>query len=418
MTSLPKSPQPPFRDLAQAQAFLDSRIDLEKISSGRSGRMSLAPMLGLLDALGHPEKSFRSIHVGGTVGKGSTARFLAAMLEACGFRVGLYTSPHVERLTERVLVGGEEIDPRDFAAAIGQLAPHADACKASYFDLLTAAAFVHFRDAKIDWAVVEVGLGGRIDSTNAILPEIAIITNVGSDHADVLGKTVAERAQEKAGIVKREVPLVTDARDPEALAVIEQSCLAQAAPLFRLPTLTPDVPAHLPAFQRRNFALAQLAFDTLARRQQWKPLSQQEQHRIAHTVLPARCERFPGNPIVILDGAHMPEAVEALLAALDDAASPRVALFGAAMDKDAKAMLKLLARWADRGVMCAASNPRAIATNELLRICREIGWPAHAAASPAQALEMAREQARDGTLLVTGSLYLAGEIRPLLRKES
>lgn len=427
MTPSPETPQPPFRTLLQAEAFLDSRVNLERIVSGRRGRMSLEPMERLLAALDRPDRAFRSVHVGGTVGKGSTARFLANLLGQRGERAGLYTSPHLQRMSERIVVQGEEIGESDFCEAMSAVAACAhgetDATaetmpRASYFDLLTAAAFVHFRRARVSWAVVEVGLGGRLDSTNAILPELCVITNVGSDHADVLGPRVEDRAREKAGIVKPGIPLVTDARDPRAFAVIERVCRERVAPFHRLGDATPAQPQFLPEFQRRNLALARLAFDALAQRFGWPPSRDEEILAAAADRLPGRYEEKKGTvPFLVLDGAHMPEAVEVLLDALADAPRPRVVLFGAAADKDASGMLKLLARWADRGVMCAANSPRAISASDLAGIGEAVGLPSQAAASARAAFAAASAQAKGGTLLVTGSLYLVGEVRDLLEEK-
>lgn len=425
MSTQPEHCQRPIRTFEEAQRFLDGRANLERIASGRRARLDLGPTRALCEAVGNPERSFRSVHIAGTVGKGSTAHFLAALLRRLGFRTGLYVSPHLERVTERISVDGREIREEGFVEALRTLAPFADSCGATYFDLLTVAGFFHFRSAGADWAVVEVGIGGAHDSTNALSPDLCLITNVGSDHADVLGPSVAGRAREKAGIAKSGVPLVSGVEDPEALAAIAEVCASRGAPLHRLPPdfQPPFTLPDAPPYQVRNLALAAFALEVLAARRGWKDPSPAFQGNPDEFRVPGRFEVFPGNPTIVLDGAHVPEAVEALVEALKKGdrsvfrKGPKIAVFGAASDKDIPGMLKALAPWTDNVFMAAASSPRALPPEKLVAHGLEAGLRAEGAASPSEALERARRFAEGGTVLVTGSLYLVGEVRTLLRRK-
>src|SRR5208282_5219246 len=228
-------------ELTKAMARLDALTDWERRPRGTM-RVGLAPMLDLAARLGDPQKAFRSIHVAGTKGKGSVSALIEAALAHAGLRVGRYGSPHVERVTERVSVQGREIDEASLARALNRAldayeAAHqakTPAADATWFDLLTAAAFLIFREAGVEWAVVEVGLGGRLDSTNVVNGEIAVVTNIGLEHTEILGKTRAAIAREKAGILKPGAVLVTtlDAGD-EAGRVLQARADELGCPVIR-----------------------------------------------------------------------------------------------------------------------------------------------------------------------------------------
>lgn len=209
----------PFRSLAEVQALLDSRLNYEADRQIPAERVfTLNRMIRCVEALGRPDRAFRTIHVTGTKGKGSVSRMLAALLRATGLRVGLYTSPHIEQLRERIDVNGTPVSEQTFVEAFNELRPFlADTGKElTHFELLTAAAFCAFRAEHVDWAVIEVGIGGRLDATNVILPEACVITTVDFDHMDLLGETLEQIAFEKAGIIKPKVPVVVGAMKESA----------------------------------------------------------------------------------------------------------------------------------------------------------------------------------------------------------
>ena len=226
-------------ELSRAAAVLEGLIDLER--RPRAGRLSLAPIRALLARLGSPERGLRVLHVAGSKGKGSAALMAEAVLRAAGLRVATFTSPHLERWTERFRVDGREVESARLAAAVDQLEPHVSALRAgggdevpSFFDATTAAALLLFRDARVDCAVLEVGLGGRLDSTNAVHPEVCVITAIELEHTDRLGTSLAKIAAEKAGILKAGVPALCGPLAPEALAVVEGRAAELGCPLLRL----------------------------------------------------------------------------------------------------------------------------------------------------------------------------------------
>ena len=232
-----ESPIEPFRSLADVQALLDSRINYEADRQVPAERIfTLDRMVRCVEALGRPDRAFRTIHVTGTKGKGSVSRMLAALLRATGGRVGLYTSPHIERLCERIDVDGAPVGERTFVAAFNELRPILEATgkELTHFELLTAAAFCVFRAEQVDWAVIEVGVGGRLDATNVIVPEVCVITNVDYDHMDLLGNTLEQIAFEKAGIVKRDVPVVVGATGDGPQTVILARATELHAPIVLL----------------------------------------------------------------------------------------------------------------------------------------------------------------------------------------
>ena len=213
-------------DYQTAVKLLDKSVG-ESVSARFPGRLDR--MRSLLERLGNPERSFRSIHVGGSAGKGSTATMIAAILGATGWRVGLHTKPHLHSVTERARINGSTISEERFATIFEMLVPVIDDMRScewgapSYFELLVALSFVYFAEEKVDAAVIEVGVGGALDGTNVIIPLVSIITNVGTDHRDVLGDTIEQIARDKAGIIKEGIPVVTAAEQPSVLEIIAEA---------------------------------------------------------------------------------------------------------------------------------------------------------------------------------------------------
>jgi dihydrofolate synthase/folylpolyglutamate synthase len=431
-----------IRTLAEAEAFLRTREDFER--RAREGwRPDLAPVRALLAALGEPQRRYRTVHVGGTKGKGSTATFLAEILRAGGSRVGLYTSPHLERVTERIVVDGEEISGEAFAEAVGRAAAivqaGGEAARASTFDVLTATAFGHFERTGVEWAVVEVGLGGRLDSTNVAEPEVCVLTNVSLEHTEVLGDRIEDIAREKAGIVKRGVPVVTGF-EGEALSVLEEVCRGKGARLLRkeehfgvesIERVGPGLrvglrtwgarygPVAVPGvglYQAENLAFAVAAVEATRERGTLARFDLEDALAAAAPRLrvPGRFEILPGEPPVVLDGAHTPESVEAALASLEGAFPGRrvAVVFAAQREKDLRGMLSRLRDRADTVVLTSVDTPRAASRFTLADAAREIGLRFVEEESPARALEAAAARAGpDGVVLALGSLYLVGALR-------
>jgi dihydrofolate synthase/folylpolyglutamate synthase len=439
-----------FATWAEAEAFLRTRTDYEKGVRVHGWRQDLAPVRELLASLGSPHERLRGIHVAGTKGKGSTATFASALLEAAGVRTGLYLSPHLERLHERVVVGGRPIGDEDFASALGAVVEVLQRRRledgVTFFDLLTAAAFFHFARAGVDRVVVEVGLGGRLDSTNAFRGEVAVVTNVDLEHVEVLGKTVEAIAGEKAGIVKEGATVVTgiEAGSP-ALAVLERVCrereakvrrlgsdllLEEARPeagsgtVVRVRTWRRPLPSVLlpgPAlYQARNLALALGALEALAERGSIDAGALEEASARVdprNLRVPGRFEIVGAAPPVVLDGAHTPAAVGLVLESLEAAfpGRPLSVLFAAQADKDLDGMLRGLASRADSLLATALPPPRGATAEEIGMRARKIGMLVEEEREHSRALDRARALAGPaGVVLVTGSLHLVGAVRSTL----
>ena len=420
----------PTPRLAQALARLDALVDWEKRDRHAAMRQSLEPIAGLLARLGDPQRAFRAVHVTGTKGKGTTAALVEAGLRRAGIATGLYTSPHVERVNERVRVRGAEVADDVLAAALERTldaragAPQGSApSESTWFDVLTAAAFLVFADARVEWAVVEVGLGGRLDSTNVVDGEVCVITNIDLEHTNVLGPTRRDIAREKAGILKPGATLVTGVRAGEGPGEDDPALVIErAAAALDVRVLRPVVPEPGTSAFERNRALAGLVLDELGRRglagASGGTLSAAllDAETADGARLPGRAERRRvGRTPVVLDAAHVASSVSLLLDELSrerEFPSRPVVLLALGRDKDAAAILKALAGRVDR-VLCTtvASGPLRDAET-LAQAARMAGIAAETAPDPGRALARALDLTADeGWVLVLGSFYLAGAVR-------
>ena len=440
----------PFLSLADVQALLDSRTNYEADPQVPTERIfTLDRMVRCVEALGRPDRTFRTIHVAGTKGKGSVSRLLAALLRRAGLRVGLYTSPHVEHLRERIAIEGTPIGDAELVSAFNVLA-HLDERlfrDLTVFELLTAAAFLAFREAQVDAAVIEVGIGGRLDATNVISPDLCVITTIGYDHMDLLGDTLEQIAKEKAGILKPGVPLVCGVTEEGPRNIIAARATDMRAPM-QLYQRDYDVTSFLrtgyhgvcsvrvdqlvwqglelttPAqFMATNAAHALAAFEVLAQRGVVTRLEEtQVRDALGATPFPACCEVFPGQPTVVVDGAHNAMAAAALAEVIRIVfdGRDRVLVIGVPRDKDVEAIIDRLTECgAARAIFTRYPGARATSPDELARL-----WMAHTGTTGLiveqphdafrQAVNLAREQ---GVVVVTGSLHLAGIIRPLVRQQ-
>jgi dihydrofolate synthase/folylpolyglutamate synthase len=376
-------------------------------------RPGLSRARALLASLGNPQSSFVSILIAGTNGKGSTAATISALLAAGGVRAGLYTSPHLVSVTERIRIGDVDVPRETLDDVLGVVARLAapGLRGPTYFEALTVAAFELFRRARIAVGVVEVGIGGRLDATNVLTPDISIVTNVAADHLDVLGPAVEDVAREKAGIFRKGQPAlvgVTGTADGPR-AVLHAEARRTGARLVEIPPLE-AVGAACPlqgAHQRQNLALALAAARAAA------PLDEGAVARgLASVRWLGRLQTLerPGARPLLLDGAHNPPGASALAAHLDVAGlSGHVdLLFGGMADKDLPAVFAPLAARARRIVLVAPVSPRA-ETPETLRV--RVGRPElETARSVAEGLARLEEAGGDGPVLVAGSLYLVGEV--------
>ena len=429
--------QMPNTRLDNVLAQLDALVNWERRDRSQGMRRGLDPVLDVLRRLGNPEARFRVVHVTGTKGKGTTSALVAATLSKRGLRTGLYTSPHVDRVNERVRVDGLDVGDevlahaleRAFAAREAAIAENTAGDEATWFDLITAAAFLVFAEAGCAWAVVECGIGGRLDSTNAAFGEVCVVTNVDLEHTNVLGNTRAEIAREKGGILKKGSTLVTSlwpdpqlGRDDDAGSVLEGLAWELGCPVLRPPHVSPTM-------LERNADLARLVLDELGRRGvrgangALITSAALDRATLGSALLPARLERRRvGGTQVVIDGAHVASSVRMVLEELaqDPALHGKpVVVLALGRDKDAGAILKTLRERADRLVCTTVVSGPLRAVEPLVEEASRAGFVAETAADPKSALAKAIPLAGDeGWVLVIGSFYLAGAVRAFLADPS
>jgi dihydrofolate synthase/folylpolyglutamate synthase len=406
----------------------------------------------LLRSLGDPQKTYPAVQIAGTNGKGSTATVLDSICRAAGIKSGLYTSPHLVSITERIKVHGIEILPEAFAAHVTQVRDVAEKLVVSkelealptFFEQVTAIALQAFREAKVELAILETGLGGRLDSTTAAKAQLVAITHLAMDHEEYLGNTLESIAAEKAAIIRPGVRAVIAAQAPEALEVIRRQCeIADVKPAINgCRTSVEQISAD---------GLFCVTFETAVDVYEKLWLGLRGRHQIENVAVSiqlaenlraegfaipqraivegvesarhaGRMELIPDKPNFLLDGAHNPAGAQALRDYLDDfAPGPLTLVFGAMRDKRLEEMAEILFPAADHVVLTAINNPRAASTELLQTIARRFMTEERItlASSSAEALTVAHEKTTsDGLICITGSLYLIGETRPLILKKA
>ncbi len=405
----------------------------------------------LLYRLGDPQNAFRSVHIAGSSGKGSTTSMIGAILQNAGFRTGYFRSPHLYEYTERIGVDGSDIDPADWTRHFALVWPLVEAMRdgtctdydlgrPSFFEVLFALMALHFAESGVQWAAVETGLGGRLDATNSLESDVAVVTNVSLEHTRVLGDTVAAIAREKAAIIKQGAHAVTAAQDPEALVVIESRARDVGAPLLRVgreigveivrenlegqdvrlwhgqaPELSLDVHLPLPgAFQALNAACAFGMALALRERDVSVP-DDSLRIGLGNVRVPGRLEIVSTAPAIIFDGAHHPAAIDELVNSLARVVPNRriIAVFAAMADKDVHRMALRLAEIIDSVVLTRApGTDRAAAPVKLLDSFADTGVRITIEEDPMRAWEQALAQSGpDDVLLITGSMYIVGFLR-------
>jgi len=431
----------------KALDYLYSFVDysLKHTSELIKAEFNLERMFELMATLGNPQDSYPILHVAGTKGKGSVAAMAASALHAAGYRAGLYISPHLQDFCERIQVNGEPIPHSDLAALVEEIKPAVARLPfITTFELTTALGFLYFAQRGVDAAVIEVGLGGRLDATNIVTPLVSVITSLSYDHMAVLGNTLTQIAGEKAGIIKEGVPVVSSPQKDEALAVLEKVAAERNAPLTLVgrdvtfeasehsldgqslavsPSLvtrhsslvTPEsVILRIPllgAFQVVNAATAYAALKASG-------LSVPDaaiQKGFAEVKWPARFEVLRREPPVILDSAHNVDSAQKLRQTLDDyfPTRPVILIFGASEDKN---VLGMFAEWKPR-LNCIlatkADHPRALEAEQLLGLAQQAGVPAEAVSPVESALARALElSAKDSAIVLSaGSIFVTAEVR-------
>jgi dihydrofolate synthase/folylpolyglutamate synthase len=424
-----------LRTLHEAESYLSGFINLERVASFPYTKLGLARIDALLGALGHPERGLRCVHIAGSKGKGTVAYATEALLRAVGYRVGTFTSPHLETWLERYRIDGQIVTAEQLLEGLAEIVPAAEKLsrdpdlRPSFFDVSTALALVLFRRANVAVGVIEVGLGGRLDSTNRVEAAVSVITSIQLEHTDKLGDTHEQIATEKAGILRTGAPALHGPLSLEALAAVMAKAVAEDVEIEEVSAecLAHDadgVSARMMdgreirvgvcgRHQVHNLALAVRAAERIAGRS----LAADELAVLEKLSLPARFE-WAGD--VLIDCAHTPDAVRALRLALEELypKRPWVVVLAISRDKDAAAMLAELAPHARVCITTAPEPLRSLAAEELEALAWACGIErAVACSDPALAVARAREAATAGELIiVTGSSYLAGAARRALRQ--
>lgn len=449
-----------------ALEFLLRRIDYERMAhvAYGEGAFKLDRMRELLVRLGQPHLALPIVHVAGTKGKGSTSAMLSAVFSAAGYRTGFFSSPHLDRIEERMQVDGQLCSAAEFVELVARLRPVVDAMDAAagrrgggefgptYFELTTALALVHFARRGVDVAVLEVGMGGRLDSTNVCLPRISVITSISFDHTRQLGNTLAAIAQEKAGIVKPGVPVVSGVLPDEPRCVIEHVCRERGSRLVQLGRDF-DYAYAPPRAIEREASLGRVEFEHRSSVEPWRlagvELGLLGRHQAANAAValavvhellaegwrlpeaairrglrgvcwPARVEVVSRQPVVVIDAAHNLASIEALLATLDESFAPgrRWLVFATTKEKDMSGMLRVLLPRFDEVIFTRyRNNPRGVPPEELLALARELGFPDCRVAADASVAwqEVRRGVGPSDLVCVTGSFFIAAEMRAVLR---
>lgn len=435
-----------FRTYDDALKYLFKRTDYENQRRLRYNvtTFDLSRMNDLLKKLGNPHKKTKAIHIAGTKGKGSTATMLARMLEANDYNVGLYTSPHVTSIHERISVNSEQITREQFKALITRIyAPVEKMAKEdnspTFFELMTAMAFMHFADNEVDVAVVETGMGGRLDSTNVVKPDLVGITSISYDHENQLGDTLEKIAAEKAGIIKKNVPVVTVPQHPEAMSIIKKLSLKNGSPLCitgedvdfsyrfessrehgphtRICVTTPTskfehLKVPLPGeHQATNCGLALSMLDQL-KNIGYDIDDEKAINGLNNVTMPGRMELIWDDPKILVDTAHNAASIRALVQTIGQHVpyDSMVVIFGCNCDKDINRMLTELQYGADKVIFTRSNSPKAVSPDELAEKYTELtGKMSQTAMSLGQALQIANSAVcREDLICITGSFYLVG----------
>ena len=437
-----------FRSYQQAIDYLFKRTDYEREEALRYNvtTFNLERMKKLLSLLGDPHRKIPTVHIAGTKGKGSTATMLGKMLEANDYKVGLYTSPHVLHLHERISVNSEMVSESEMRGLLNRIYAQVEkmskADTPTFFEIMTALAFMHFTDMQVDIAIIETGLGGRLDSTNVIKPAVIGITSLSIDHQQQLGETIDSIAMEKAGVLKRGVPVVTVQQEPAAMTVLRSTAVALKAPLSvtgsdidfshrfetsrehgphtRVCLTTPTskfehlrVPLH-GKHQAINCGLALAMLDKL-KSVGFKIDIEKASEGLQKVSLPGRMEMISNDPRIMIDAAHNAASIRALIHAIGQNIpyDSMVVIFGCNNDKDIMGMLHELQYGADKVIFTRSNSAKAVSPDDLAEMYTELcGKMCQSAPSLGPALQLAKSAiSKEDLICVTGSFYLIGQAK-------
>jgi len=404
-------------------------------------KLGLDTIRNILNGLDNPQNRFRSVHIAGTNGKGSVASTLTSVLQAAGFTVGLYTSPHLVHFNERIRINNRNISDSKTVELFQDVQNvHQGEREPTFFEFTTAMAFKAFGDARVDWAIIETGMGGRLDATNIIQPALSIITNISLEHQTYLGNTLAEIAREKGGIIKADTPVITGVKQKIARTVITELADSKAAPLFQkgrdfrvrrnsgqsraftyygLDNVWHNMRTALQgSFQIDNAAMALAAYEIISRENE--ALSQEAVKKgLENTRWPGRLERIPGKPLIILDGAHNLAAAHTLSDYLQTAIKPRkiTLVIGILDDKPYEEMLKTLLKVCERVILTRPEIDRSLPPETLAKIACKMNADVSVIPKVSKAIQYADKTTNPTDVIcIAGSLYLVGDAKKALER--
>ncbi len=401
-------------------------------------KLGLENISNFLEFLGNPQNKLNTIHIAGSNGKGSTASFVASILMEFGYKVGLYTSPHFVRYNERIKINDVQI-PDDYVAKfVGDCVDYIDEHELTFFEVTTAIAFKYFYEQKVDYAVIETGLGGRLDATNVIQPLAVAITSISLEHTNILGSTIKEIAGEKAAIIKNPAKVFTGRMPSDAEKVIEEKCKTENCSWFRiedyinmqgttLELYTEELEVDdwsMPLkgeYQKYNAALAALIIDKTLLKDDYKTISKGIKNVIKNTGLQGRFEYFSTNPDIIFDSAHNPEGIENFLKEFSKEIKKykkRVLLFGVMRDKSISEMLLKLSGSFDEIRVTQINYDRSCKVEDLQKIADELNISVIPEYNPIEYIQNFKKINSQDCLVVLGSMYLLGEVKSVLQKNN
>lgn len=421
-----------FEDYSAVLDFLYTQLPMFQRIGGAAYKKDLKNTIALCDALGNPESKFKSIHIAGTNGKGSTSHYTASILQEAGYKTGLYTSPHLKNFTERIKINGNEMPPEEVIDFVNKHRALIERVKPSFFEITVAMAFDYFANQQVDIAVIEVGMGGRLDSTNVVIPEVVLITNISLDHQQWLGNDLATIAKEKAGIIKKGIPVVISERQEETIPVFSEVAQLNNAPIWfaqdiykclltngievykdNLPLFSiADV--NLPLYQEKNIPAVLCVTDQLINKG-YAITQSHVMHGIknmpSNTGLKGRWQVLQEIPRIICDVGHNQAGVELIVSQLKREVYNKLHIvWGTVNDKDVTPILSLLPTDANY-YFCQADIPRALPVDELEAKARTFGLEGSSYNSVNKAFTAAQNNAsQDDLIFVGGSTFTVAEV--------
>jgi len=396
-------------------------------------KLGLENTISFLNHLGNPQKAIKTIHIAGSNGKGSTSSFIASILQECGYKIGLYTSPHFVKFNERVVINGKQIEDEYVATFISENENYIDEHQLTFFEVTTGMAFQYFKEMQPDYCVIETGLGGRLDSTNVLNPLAVVITTISLEHTNVLGDTIEQIAAEKAAIIKNDSKVFTGILNQKASEIIIRKCKETKSQHFQLKDyISNDVedvsifpnngtlhlnPPLKGRYQKINSALAALTVSKTFNLSEEEKFISGIANVLKNTGLQGRYEYYHKNPTIIFDSAHNPEGVENFLGEFANEVGSykkKTLLFGVMKDKAIGEMLKMLSEYFDEILLTDLEYERSAKVEEINELCKQLGIAVRPIKGHTKFVQSFMTMNRDECLVILGSMYLLGEIKQQL----